>query len=97
MNMTTRITAIAAAVEGFEPRARVRTDLGSTRFTEFAGLETLTIRPDSNFQMVGERTGAARRSNVSAVAATPTNGSSLASRSSADNNDCEYSSRGPKL
>ena len=50
------VAAIAAAVEGFEPRARVRTDLGSTRFTEFAGLETLTIRPDSNFIMIGERT-----------------------------------------
>jgi len=24
--------------------------------TQFAGLETLTIRPDSNFQMIGERT-----------------------------------------
>jgi 5-methyltetrahydrofolate--homocysteine methyltransferase len=26
------------------------------RFTRFAGLETLTIRPESNFQMIGERT-----------------------------------------
>ncbi len=26
------------------------------RFTQFAGLEVLTIRPDSNFQMIGERT-----------------------------------------
>ena len=26
------------------------------RLTRFAGLETLTIRPDSNFQMIGERT-----------------------------------------
>src|SRR6185436_15203203 len=26
------------------------------RFTQFAGLEPLTIRPDSNFQMIGERT-----------------------------------------
>ncbi|MFN7917758.1 MAG: methionine synthase [Vicinamibacterales bacterium] len=26
------------------------------RFTQFAGLETLTIRPESNFQMIGERT-----------------------------------------
>ena len=26
------------------------------RFTRYAGLETLTIRPDSNFQMIGERT-----------------------------------------
>ena len=28
----------------------------SERFTQFAGLETLTIRPDSNFIMIGERT-----------------------------------------
>ena len=27
-----------------------------TTFTRFSGLETLTIRPDSNFQMIGERT-----------------------------------------
>ena len=27
-----------------------------TALTQFAGLETLTIRPDSNFQMIGERT-----------------------------------------
>jgi 5-methyltetrahydrofolate--homocysteine methyltransferase len=26
------------------------------RYTQLAGLETLTIRPDSNFQMIGERT-----------------------------------------
>ena len=26
------------------------------QFTQFAGLEILTIRPDSNFQMIGERT-----------------------------------------
>jgi 5-methyltetrahydrofolate--homocysteine methyltransferase len=26
------------------------------RYSQFSGLETLTIRPDSNFQMVGERT-----------------------------------------
>ena len=25
-------------------------------YTQLAGLETLTIRPDSNFQMIGERT-----------------------------------------
>ena len=28
----------------------------ATAFTRFSGLETLTIRPDSNFQMIGERT-----------------------------------------
>jgi 5-methyltetrahydrofolate--homocysteine methyltransferase len=46
------IAAIAAAVEGLAPRAIP--DL--PRFTQYAGLETLTIRPDSNFQMIGERT-----------------------------------------
>jgi 5-methyltetrahydrofolate--homocysteine methyltransferase len=29
------------------------------RFTQFSGLEALTIRPDSNFQMIGERTNVA--------------------------------------
>jgi len=29
------------------------------RFTQLSGLETLTIRPDSNFQMIGERTNVA--------------------------------------
>jgi 5-methyltetrahydrofolate--homocysteine methyltransferase len=28
----------------------------ATRFTQLSGLEVLTIRPDSNFQMIGERT-----------------------------------------
>jgi 5-methyltetrahydrofolate--homocysteine methyltransferase len=28
----------------------------SARYSQFSGLETLTIRPDSNFQMIGERT-----------------------------------------
>ena len=31
-------------------------DRSDSSFTQFAGLETLTIRPDSNFQMIGERT-----------------------------------------
>ena len=34
-----------------EPRARE-----PSTFTTFSGLEPLTIRPDSNFQMIGERT-----------------------------------------
>ena len=60
------IAAIAQAVEGVPPRTmpRVRpsptSDRGAeqsdARLTQFAGLETLTIRPDSNFQMIGERT-----------------------------------------
>ncbi len=46
------IRAIARAVEGIEPRELPT----ATRQARFAGLETLTIRPDSNFIMVGERT-----------------------------------------
>ena len=46
------IAAIAEAVEGLGPRAIASPDV----HTRFAGLEVLTIRPDSNFQMIGERT-----------------------------------------
>jgi 5-methyltetrahydrofolate--homocysteine methyltransferase len=46
------IRAIAEAVEGVPPR-RVPELPAVTRFT---GLETLEIRPDSNFTMIGERT-----------------------------------------
>ncbi len=47
------IAAVARAIEGIPPRTMPRP---ATRFTQFSGLETLTIRPDSNFQMIGERT-----------------------------------------
>ena len=47
------IAAIARAVEGVTPRVRP-TDL--PRLTQFSGLEVMTIRPDANFQMIGERT-----------------------------------------
>ncbi|MEO5822580.1 MAG: methionine synthase [Vicinamibacteraceae bacterium] len=47
------IAAVARAIEGVTPRVRP-TDL--PRLTQFSGLETLTIRPDANFQMIGERT-----------------------------------------
>ena len=56
------IAAIADAVEDLPPRATPLRSASSARlassthFTQFAGLETLTIRPDSNFQMIGERT-----------------------------------------
>ena len=62
------IEAIAAAVENLRPRSVgvVISHVSSRRssqqsavgshFTQFAGLETLTIRPESNFQMIGERT-----------------------------------------
>ncbi|MCC6640916.1 MAG: methionine synthase, partial [Deltaproteobacteria bacterium] len=47
------IRAIARAVEGLPPRRPAPRRSGSTRLS---GLETLTIRPDSNFIMIGERT-----------------------------------------
>src|SRR5262245_60400776 len=47
------IKAIGEAVASVPPRA-IPQPAGS--FSEFAGLETLTIRPESNFQMIGERT-----------------------------------------
>jgi 5-methyltetrahydrofolate--homocysteine methyltransferase len=53
------IAAIAAAVAGVPPRARgARREAGGgeSHFTQLSGLEPLTIRPDSNFQMIGERT-----------------------------------------
>jgi 5-methyltetrahydrofolate--homocysteine methyltransferase len=47
------IGALAQVVAGVAPRAvPVRRD----HFTRLAGMETLTIRPDSNFLVVGERT-----------------------------------------
>ena len=46
------IREIAAAVAGAPPR--VPADAMS--LTQMSGLEPLTIRPDSNFQMIGERT-----------------------------------------
>jgi 5-methyltetrahydrofolate--homocysteine methyltransferase len=55
------IRAIAEGVAGLPPR-RVPEAHGGTApgsdgpLTRFAGLETLTIRPDSTFQMIGERT-----------------------------------------
>jgi 5-methyltetrahydrofolate--homocysteine methyltransferase len=62
------IRAVATAVQGLPPRPRRPDpripgsripDPGSPipeRFTQYAGLETLTVRPDSNFIMIGERT-----------------------------------------
>jgi 5-methyltetrahydrofolate--homocysteine methyltransferase len=46
------IRAIAEALA----EAPVRTIPQAESFTQFSGLEPLTIRPDSNFQMIGERT-----------------------------------------
>ena len=53
------IRAIVQAVDGLPPRRIPTLDGRPSRrspHTVFAGLETLTIRPDSNFQMIGERT-----------------------------------------
>jgi len=47
------IRAIAQAVEGVPPRKKPEPERG---ITYFSGLETLVIRSDSNFQMIGERT-----------------------------------------
>ncbi len=47
------VAAVAAAVQGFPPRVPPQPD---RRFARFAGLETFTIRPDTNFVMIGERT-----------------------------------------
>ena len=46
------IRAIRAAVKDFSPRVPATPE----RFTRLSGLEPLTIRPDSNFIMIGERT-----------------------------------------
>jgi 5-methyltetrahydrofolate--homocysteine methyltransferase len=51
------IRAIAGAVEGVSPRPLP--DASATRYTQLSGLEPLTIRPDSNFMMIGERTNVA--------------------------------------
>jgi 5-methyltetrahydrofolate--homocysteine methyltransferase len=52
------ISAIAAAVAGVAPRQlpTPNSQLPSSHYTQLSGLEPLTIRPDSNFQMIGERT-----------------------------------------
>jgi 5-methyltetrahydrofolate--homocysteine methyltransferase len=51
------IREIARAVEGLSPRAPGIGAQGSgIRLTRLSGLEPLVIRPDSNFQMIGERT-----------------------------------------
>jgi 5-methyltetrahydrofolate--homocysteine methyltransferase len=55
------IAMLAAAVDGIRPRTRPVTPDGMpgggpARITRLAGLEPLAIRPDSNFQMIGERT-----------------------------------------
>src|SRR5690606_37586021 len=48
------VRAIAAAVKTIRPRKP--TPPPRPRLSRFSGLETLTIRPESNFLMIGERT-----------------------------------------
>jgi 5-methyltetrahydrofolate--homocysteine methyltransferase len=48
------IRAIAQAMKGVRPRKPAPAP--KPRVTRFSGLEMLTIRPDANFQMIGERT-----------------------------------------
>ncbi len=57
------IAAIARALAGVPPRKNElvadlpqSTKSATSSFTRLAGLEPLVIRPDSNFQMIGERT-----------------------------------------
>ncbi|MFC1587205.1 methionine synthase, partial [Planctomycetota bacterium] len=50
------IRAIADAVRGLPPRKRHERQ---PQYTRFSGLETLTVRPDSNFILIGERTNVA--------------------------------------
>jgi 5-methyltetrahydrofolate--homocysteine methyltransferase len=47
------IAAIARAVEHAAPRPLAQR---RERFTHLSGMDALTVRPDSNFQMIGERT-----------------------------------------
>jgi 5-methyltetrahydrofolate--homocysteine methyltransferase len=50
------IRAIADAVRDLPPRERPERSESVERFTQYSGLETLTIRPDTSFILIGERT-----------------------------------------
>jgi len=54
------IAALASAVKSLTPRPRPKFEVRTSNFevppTRLSGLEPLVIRPDSNFQMIGERT-----------------------------------------
>src|SRR6185295_5078353 len=51
------IRAVGRAIEGLSPRPQPKAQsLGPDAFTQYSGLELLTIRPESNFIMFGERT-----------------------------------------
>jgi 5-methyltetrahydrofolate--homocysteine methyltransferase len=53
------VAAVARAVAGIAPRPLPPPggpDTGVGRLTHYSGLETVVLRPDSTFQMIGERT-----------------------------------------
>ena len=50
------IRAIAQAVKDLRPRERPARSEPSERFTQYSGLETLEVRPDSSLIVIGERT-----------------------------------------
>ncbi len=50
------IAAIAQAIRTVRPRSIEPSNERQPQYTRFSGLEPLIIRPDSNFQMIGERT-----------------------------------------
>jgi 5-methyltetrahydrofolate--homocysteine methyltransferase len=50
------IAMVRAAVEGVRPRPRPSAERDTDAPMRLSGLEPLIIRPDSNFQMIGERT-----------------------------------------
>ncbi len=47
---------LAAAIKDLPPRPKPGARSPEPAYTQFSGLETLTIRPESNFIMIGERT-----------------------------------------
>jgi 5-methyltetrahydrofolate--homocysteine methyltransferase len=67
------IRAIREALDGLTPRlsGRGTEDAGSgiEKFTQFSGLETLTIRPDSTLIVVGERTNVSGSKRFAAMIA----------------------------
>ena len=67
------IRAIREALDGLTPRLSGRgtgdAGSGTEKFTQFSGLETLTIRPDSTLIVVGERTNVAGSKRFAALIA----------------------------
>jgi 5-methyltetrahydrofolate--homocysteine methyltransferase len=55
VRLTSDTTDVASSPDAIDDDGSVRLQ-PDQHYTQFSGLEVLTIRPDSNFQMVGERT-----------------------------------------